>query len=66
MLTPAILSISERSNYMAKAGKLFQVAARITEEEKDILIQYCEDNDLTMSQVIRKAIKEYLENHKED
>lgn len=51
---------------MAKAGKLFQVAARITEEEKDILIQYCEDNDLTMSQVIRKAIKEYLENHKED
>ena len=42
------------------ANKLLQVAARITEEEKDKLIKYCEDNELNMSQVIRKAIKEYL------
>jgi hypothetical protein len=41
-------------------NKLLQVAARITEEEKLKLVKYCEDNDLTMSQVIRKAIKEYL------
>lgn len=36
------------------------VSVRLTIEEKTELIQYCEDNDLTMSQVIRKAIKEYL------
>ena len=48
---------------MGKTNKLFQVAARITEEEKQKLIEYCEINELNMSQVIRKAIKEYLENH---
>ena len=48
------------------ANKTFQVAARVTEEEKDALITYCEDNDMPMAQVIRKAIKEYLEKHKEE
>lgn len=48
------------------ANKTFQVAARVTEEEKDALIKYCEDNDMPMAQVIRKAIKEYLEKHKEE
>ena len=41
------------------------VSVRLTQEEKDSLIAYCEDNDLTMSQVIRKAVKEYLDNHRE-
>lgn len=45
---------------MAKTNKLFQVAARITEEEKDALVAYCDENDLSMSQVIRKAIKEFI------
>ena len=36
------------------------VSVRLTLEEKEELIQYCGKNDLTMSQVIRKAIKEYL------
>ena len=40
--------------------KLYQVAARLTAEEKERLIQYCEDNDLSISQVIRKAIKEII------
>ena len=44
-------------------NKLLQVAARITEEEKQRLAEYCKRNELNMSQVIRKAIKEYLENH---
>lgn len=47
-------------------NKLLQVAARITEEEKIKLIKYCQDNELNMSQVIRKAIKSYLEDYKED
>ena len=33
---------------------------------KQDLIDYCEKNDLNMSQVIRKAIKEYLEKYKEE
>ena len=41
--------------------KYSTVSVRLTQEEKDSLIAYCEENDLTMSQVIRKAIKEYLE-----
>ena len=45
------------------ANKTFQIAARVTEEEKNNLIEYCEKNELNMAQVIRKAIKEYLENH---
>ena len=66
MLTPAIpLFYVERSKNMAD-NKLLQVAARITEEEKIKLIKYCQDNELNMSQVIRKAIKNYLENYKED
>ena len=48
------------------ANKTFQIAARVTEEEKYNLIEYCEKNELNMAQVIRKAVKEYLENHKEE
>ena len=44
-------------------NKLLQVAARITEEEKNRLVAYCDKNELNMSQVIRKAIKEYLDTH---
>ena len=51
---------------MAKANKTFQIAARITEQEKDMLIEYCDNNDITVAQLIRKAIKEYLEKYKED
>lgn len=46
---------------MSKSNKIYQVAARITEEEKEALAQYCEDNDLSMSQVIRKAIREFIQ-----
>ena len=47
------------------ANKTFQVAARVTEEEKDELLKFCEENDFPMSQVIRKAIKEFLERQKQ-
>ena len=40
------------------------VSVRLTLEEKEELMRYCEENDLTMSQVIRKATKEYLEKTK--
>ena len=52
--------------YSPNANKTFQIAARVTEEEKNNLIEYCEKNELNMAQVIRKAIKEYLEKYKEE
>ena len=47
---------------MAKATNTSTVSFRLTEEEKKMLEQYCEENDLSMSQVIRRAIKEYIKN----
>jgi predicted transcriptional regulator len=40
------------------------VSIRLEEEEKKAVQQYANDNDLTVSQVIRRAIKEYLEKNK--
>ena len=48
------------------ANKSFQISARFTEEERNKLIGYCEANDVPVAQVIRKAVREYLENHKEE
>lgn len=33
---------------------------RLNEEEKQKLIKYAEELDLSMSQLVRKALKEYL------
>ena len=45
------------------AKKDKSVKTSLTQEDYDNLIDYCEDNDESMSQVIRKAIKKYLEKH---
>lgn len=45
------------------AKKDKSVKTSLTQEDYDNLILFCEDRDESMSQVIRKAIKEYLENH---
>ena len=38
----------------------YNVSVRLTAEEKKKLEQYAKEHDLSMSQVIRAAIKEYL------
>lgn len=38
-------------------------AFRVTDEERDFIIDYCEKADLSVSQCARRAIKEYLKNH---
>lgn len=43
-----------------------QIAARISEEEKRELEQYCKEHDIKLSQLIRWAIKEYIERNKVD
>ena len=44
---------------MAKE-EITKISFRLSIEEKDKLVEYCEANDLNMSQVIRKAIREFL------
>jgi hypothetical protein len=57
-----ILYIVEGGRVMpAKKDK--SVKTSLTQEDYDSLVKFCEDRDESMSQVIRKAIKEYLENH---
>lgn len=40
-----------------------QLATRVTQEEKAALEKYCKEHDITLSQLIRWAIKEYIENN---
>lgn len=42
------------------------VRAAVTEQLYNELMKYVKDNETTVSQVLRLAIKEYLENHKND
>lgn len=39
------------------------LAFRIAEDEKQSFIEYCEKVDLSTSQCVRRAIKEYMKNH---
>lgn len=40
------------------------ISTTINEEEKQELVNYCEKHDITISQLIRKALKEYLEQNR--
>ena len=37
------------------------ITVRLSAEEKEALAKYAEEQDLTMSQVVRRALKEFLE-----
>ena len=37
------------------------ITVRRSVEEKEALLKYAEEQDLTMSQVVRRALKEFLE-----
>ena len=41
------------------------ITIRLSEEEKQKIAEYAAANDLTMSQVVRKALKKYFEAQKE-
>ena len=36
------------------------ITIRLEESEKEAIAQYANENDLSMSQVVRRAVKEYL------
>lgn len=42
------------------AEQLVKMSLRVSETEKEAIAQYAQEHDLSMSQVIRKAIKEFL------
>jgi predicted transcriptional regulator len=37
------------------------ITVRLSAEEKEALLNYANEQDLTMSQVVRRALKEFLE-----
>lgn len=43
-----------------------KISFRISTDEKDALAQYAEENDLSISQVIRRAIKMFLKSIEEE
>lgn len=42
------------------------ISVRLTEEEKEALAQFAQEQDLSMSHVIRKAIKNFLKNNNKE
>lgn len=44
---------------MAK-DKYSTLSVRISAEEKEKLMKYCEENDVSISQVLRKAIRDLI------
>ena len=45
-------------------GKTEQISFRLKPEEKKRLEDYCAANDIPVSQLIRKIIKDYMEDRK--
>lgn len=41
-------------------SEMTSISIRLSAEEKEALAQYAVEQDLTMSQVVRRAIKEFL------
>ena len=37
------------------------IATRVKDEEKERIAEFCKENDICVSQLIRKAIKEYMD-----
>lgn len=42
---------------------MYTVSIRISEEEKEALKEFADKMDLSMSQVVRRALKEYFAKH---
>ena len=43
-------------------GKV-QIATMVTEEDKEFIEAFCQEEDISIAQLIRKAIKEYIEKY---
>ena len=54
-------SIKKGSENDLANEKMNSISVRISDDEKDLLSQYASSQDLTISQVVRRAIKEFLQ-----
>lgn len=45
---------------MANENTPVKISVRLTQTEKEELQNFAQEQDLTMSQIIRKALKEYM------
>lgn len=52
-----------KSNQQINKKLTTSLAFRISAEEKQNFVEYCERVDLSTSQCVRRAIKEYMKNH---
>jgi transcription elongation GreA/GreB family factor len=52
--------LSENAEYDAAKDEQRDIEARIEEIEKEALQKFAKENDLTISQVVRRAIKDFL------
>ena len=43
-----------------KENKTVQIKFRLTESQKEQVEQYCEAHDITISELMRQALNEYL------
>lgn len=55
--------MSKQANEQMSKRLTTSFTFRISQEEKDAFIKYCEEADLSFSQGVRRAIKEYVKNH---
>lgn len=44
----------------SKREGYYNIATRVKDEEKRLIDQFCKENDMSISQLIRKAVKEYI------
>lgn len=51
---------------MARKEDMNKVSFRISASEKEMLVKYAEENDLTVSQIVRRAVKKYLNERVEE
>ena len=42
-------------------SEISSISIRLSAEEKEALAKYAQEHDLTMSQVVRRALKDFLE-----
>lgn len=47
-----------------KDNKSYNVTVRLTAEDKEALEKYAKENEVSMSQVLRKAVKDYIKTTK--
>lgn len=51
---------------MARREDMTKVSFRISVDEKNELMKFAEENDLTISQIIRRSVKMFLDSQKAD